>query len=57
MILVLAEHDNASVKPATHHAVAAAAKLPGEIHVLVAGHDAAGAAKHERYLRILRPNI
>ena len=46
MILVLAEHDNASVKPATHHAVAAAAKLPGEIHVLVAGHDAAGAAKH-----------
>mgnify|MGYP001040435201 CR=1 FL=1 len=46
MILVLAEHDNASVKPATHHAVAAAAKLSGEIHVLVAGHDAAGAAKH-----------
>ena len=45
MILVLAEHDNASVKPATHHAVAAAAELSGEIHVLVAGHDAAGAAK------------
>ena len=44
-ILVLAEHDNAAVKPATHHAVAAASKLPGEVHILVAGHDASGAAK------------
>ena len=45
MILVLAEHDHATVKPATHHAVAAAAKLGGEVHVLVAGHGAEGAAK------------
>jgi len=44
MILVLAEHDNAAVKPATHHAVAAASKLGGDVHVLVAGHGAAGAA-------------
>ena len=44
MILVLAEHDNAAVKPATHHAVAAALKLGGDVHVLVAGHGAAGAA-------------
>ena len=44
MILVLAEHDHASCKAATHHAVAAASKLGGDVHVLVAGHDAAGAA-------------
>jgi electron transfer flavoprotein alpha subunit len=35
MILVLAEHDNASVKSATLHAVTAAAKLGGDVHVLV----------------------
>ena len=35
-VLVLAEHDNAELKPATLHAVTAAAKL-GEVHVLVAG--------------------
>ena len=45
MILVLAEHDHATVKSATHHAVAAAAKLGGDVHVLVAGHGAEGAAK------------
>ena len=44
MILVLAEHDNASLKSPTAHAVGAASKLGGEVHVLVAGHEAAGAA-------------
>ena len=44
-ILVLAEHDHAAVKSATRHAVAAASKLGGEVHVLVAGHGSAGAAK------------
>ncbi|HEY8243941.1 MAG TPA: FAD-binding protein [Casimicrobiaceae bacterium] len=44
MILVLAEHDNASVKSATAHAVAAASRLGGDVHVLVAGHGASGAA-------------
>jgi len=44
-ILVLAEHDHASCRSATRHAVAAASKLPGDVHVLVAGHDAGGAAK------------
>jgi len=44
VILVLAEHDNASVKSATLHAVAAARKLGGDVHVLVAGHGASGAA-------------
>ncbi len=36
-ILVIAEHDNASLKAATLNTVTAAGKLGGEIHVLVAG--------------------
>ena len=36
-ILVIAEHDHAEIKSATRIAVAAAAKLGGDIHVLVAG--------------------
>jgi len=44
-ILVIAEHDNASIKGATLNTVAAAQKLGGEIHVLVAGHNAQGAAE------------
>jgi electron transfer flavoprotein alpha subunit len=43
-ILVLAEHDNASLKAATLHAVTAAQKIGGEIHILVAGSGAQGAA-------------
>jgi electron transfer flavoprotein alpha subunit len=48
-ILVIAEHDNASVKDATLGAVAAAALIATfasqDIHVLVAGHNAHGAAE------------
>jgi electron transfer flavoprotein alpha subunit len=44
-ILVLAEHDNKSVKKATLNAVAAAQKIGGDIAVLVAGHQAGEAAK------------
>jgi electron transfer flavoprotein alpha subunit len=44
-ILVIAEHDNNSVKKATLNTVAAAQKIGGDIHVLVAGADAGGAAK------------
>ena len=44
-ILVVAEHDNKAVKKATLNAVAAAQKLGGEIHVLVAGQGAGEAAK------------
>jgi electron transfer flavoprotein alpha subunit len=44
-ILVLAEHDHQSVRKATLHTVAAAKKLGGDVHVLVAGHNAGGAAK------------
>ncbi|MBF5093912.1 electron transfer flavoprotein subunit alpha/FixB family protein [Azospirillum sp. INR13] len=43
-ILILADHDNVSLKPATAHTVTAAAKLGGDIHVLVAGRNAAPAA-------------
>ncbi|MBM2769298.1 electron transfer flavoprotein subunit alpha/FixB family protein [Burkholderia anthina] len=47
-ILVIAEHGNASIKAATLNAVAAAAKVGkfvgGDIHVLVAGHNAQAAA-------------
>ncbi|MCM8611319.1 FAD-binding protein [Accumulibacter sp.] len=43
-ILVIAEHDNTSIKAATLHAVTAATKLGGEIHLLVAGSNCAAAA-------------
>ncbi len=43
--LVLAEHDNASIKGPTLNAVSAAAKAGGDVHVLVVGHNAAGAAQ------------
>jgi electron transfer flavoprotein alpha subunit len=44
-VLVVAEHDNKAVRKATLNAVAAAQKIGGDIHVLVAGHQAAEAAK------------
>jgi electron transfer flavoprotein alpha subunit len=44
-ILVLAEHDNKNVKKATLNTVAAAQKIGGDIHLLVAGHGCADAAK------------
>jgi electron transfer flavoprotein alpha subunit len=44
-VLLVAEHDNASLKDATHKALSAAAKMGGDVHVLVAGHKAEGAAK------------
>lgn len=43
-ILVIAEHDNAGIKPATLNTVAAAQKIGGDIHVLVAGANCANAA-------------
>jgi electron transfer flavoprotein alpha subunit len=44
-VLVLAEHDNKSIRKSTLNTVAAAKKLGGDIHVLVAGHQAGEAAK------------
>jgi electron transfer flavoprotein alpha subunit len=43
-ILVIAEHDNAHLKAATLNTVAAASKLGGDIHVLVAGNGAKAVA-------------
>ncbi|MBA4214113.1 MAG: electron transfer flavoprotein subunit alpha [Polaromonas sp.] len=42
--LVIAEHDNASIKGATLNTVAAAAQCGGDVHVLIAGHNAGAAA-------------
>ncbi len=43
--LVIAEHDNASIKGATLNTVTAAAACGGDVHVLVAGHHASAAAQ------------
>jgi electron transfer flavoprotein alpha subunit len=43
--LVIAEHDNASIKGATLNTVSAAVALGGDVHVLVAGHNAGAAAE------------
>src|SRR4051812_26456131 len=43
--LVIAEHDNKSIKGATLNTVAAAAKIGGDIHVLVAGSGSGAAAE------------
>jgi electron transfer flavoprotein alpha subunit len=42
-VLVLAEHDNASLKAATLNAITAAAKIGGDVEVLVAGQNCNGA--------------
>ena len=42
--LVIAEHDHASIKGATLNTVTAALQCGGEVHVLVAGHNAGAAA-------------
>jgi electron transfer flavoprotein alpha subunit len=43
--LVIAEHDNGSIKASTLNTVTAAAQCGGEVHVLVAGAAATGAAQ------------
>ena len=43
--LIVAEHDNAALKPATLNAVTAAGQLPGETHILVAGAGCDAAAE------------
>jgi electron transfer flavoprotein alpha subunit len=44
-VLVIAEHDNAKLKPATLNTVAAATKIGGDIHVLVAGSQCGAVAQ------------
>ena len=43
--LVIAEHDNSHLKGATLNTVTAAAAIGGEVHVLVAGHNATAVAQ------------
>src|SRR4051812_1249175 len=42
--LLLAEHDNKSLKDATNKALAAAKQMGGDVHILIAGKDAKAAA-------------
>jgi electron transfer flavoprotein alpha subunit len=44
-ILVIAEHDHASLKAVTRNTLTAAVKIGGDVHVLVAGSNAAEAAR------------
>ena len=44
-VLVIAEHDNASLKGSTLHTVTAAAACGSDLHILVAGHNCAAAAQ------------
>jgi len=43
--LVIAEHDHGTLKPATLNTITAATQCGGEVHVLIAGHNAGGAAQ------------
>jgi len=43
--LVIAEHDNASIKGASLNTITAAAAIGADVHVLVAGHNAGAAAQ------------
>ncbi|MPZ09294.1 MAG: electron transfer flavoprotein subunit alpha/FixB family protein [Kiloniellaceae bacterium] len=56
--LIVAEHDNAELKPATLNAVIAAGQLPGETHILIAGAGcgavAAAAAKIAGVSKVLQ---
>ncbi|MCC7081670.1 MAG: FAD-binding protein [Burkholderiales bacterium] len=57
-ILVIAEHDGARLKPGFLNTLGAARKIGGDIHVLVAGHQAAeavaAAAKAEGVAKVLQ---
>ena len=44
-VLVIADHDNASLKDTTHKTVTAALKLSGDVDLLVAGKNAKGVAE------------
>jgi electron transfer flavoprotein alpha subunit len=44
-VLVIAEHDHGTLKGATLNTVTAASQCDGDVHVLIAGHNAGGAAE------------
>lgn len=47
-ILVIAEHDNQNLKASTLNTLGAAAKIGGEVHLLVAGHQCSAVAEAAR---------
>ncbi len=49
-ILVIAKHDNSTLNDATARTVSAAKKIGGDVHMLVAGQNAAGAVQAARTL-------
>lgn len=50
-VLVIAEHDHASLKAATLNTITAALQCGGDVHVLVAGHNAGAAAQAAAQVR------
>jgi electron transfer flavoprotein alpha subunit len=44
-VLVIAEHDHETMAPATRHTIAAAARLGGDVHILVVGENCRSAAE------------
>jgi len=56
-VLVVAEHSNSALSPATRHAVTAAKAIDADVHVLIAGNDcdaaAQAAAKVEGVAKVL----
>ena len=50
-ILVIAEHDHASLKAATLNTITAASQIGGDVHVLVAGSNCSGAAQQAATLQ------
>jgi len=56
-VLLIAEHNNASIKDATHKALSAATQIGGDVTILVAGNNAgdaaAGAAKLDGVAKVL----
>ena len=44
-VLVIAEHDNASLKAATLNAITAATQIGGGVHLFIAGHDVTAVAE------------
>ena len=51
--LVIAEHDHGSLRAATLNVISAATAIGGDVHVLVAGHNASAAAAATRGATLL----
>ena len=45
-VLLVAEHDNNELNPATHKALSAASQIGGGVHILVAGDQCSGVGEH-----------